>query len=126
VRTLPYQPLATLRQSLSAADVHLVSIGTNMVGIVHPCKIYGAMALGRPVVVLGPRESHLADLVVDHDVGWQVAHGDVDGAAELIERLATIGTALAREKGLRAQQVVETHFSKARLCGALCDAIEQR
>ena len=51
VRTLNGRPsnLATLRESLSAADVHVVSLGADMVGIIHPCKVYGAMAvLARP------------------------------------------------------------------------------
>ena len=48
VRSLPYQPLAEIKYSLSAADVHVVSIGDGVVGIVHPCKVYGAMAVGRP------------------------------------------------------------------------------
>ncbi|MEM9253562.1 MAG: glycosyltransferase family 4 protein, partial [Planctomycetota bacterium] len=34
VRTLPYQPLDRIKYSLSAADVHLVSMGEAMVGIV--------------------------------------------------------------------------------------------
>ena len=44
VIVLPYQPREALRYSLSAADVHLVAMGDDMVGIVHPSKIYGAMA----------------------------------------------------------------------------------
>ncbi len=77
VLLLPYQPLHDLRYSLSAADVHLVSMGSNMVGIVHPCKVYGAMAAARPVLYLGPRRSHVGELVARFDLGWQVEHGDV-------------------------------------------------
>ena len=40
VRLLPYQPQASACvESLSAADLHVVSMGDAMVGIVHPCKI---------------------------------------------------------------------------------------
>jgi hypothetical protein len=49
---LPYQPLADLRYSLSAADAHVVSLGADMVGIIHPCKVYGSMAVGRPILFL--------------------------------------------------------------------------
>ena len=52
VRTLPYQPLDQIKYSLSAADVHLVAMGSEMVGIVHPCKVYGAMAVARPILLL--------------------------------------------------------------------------
>jgi glycosyltransferase involved in cell wall biosynthesis len=53
--SLPYQPLSELKHSLSAADVHVVSLGQEMVGIIHPCKIYGAMAAARPILFLGPK-----------------------------------------------------------------------
>src|SRR2546426_11939478 len=59
VRSLPYQPLEMLRYSLSAGDVHLVTMGEEVVGIVHPCKVYGAMAVARPVILLGPTDSHI-------------------------------------------------------------------
>ncbi|MCI0688868.1 MAG: glycosyltransferase family 4 protein, partial [Sporichthyaceae bacterium] len=45
IRSLPYQPLDRIKYSLSAADVHLVVVGPREVGVRHPCKIYGAMAL---------------------------------------------------------------------------------
>lgn len=63
LRSLPYQPLDQIRYSLSAADLHIVSLGDNMSGIVHPCKIYGALSIGRPVLCLGPEDSYLSDVI---------------------------------------------------------------
>jgi hypothetical protein len=63
ILSLPYQPLDRLRYSLSAADVHLVTMGDDVVGIVHPCKVYGAMAVARPVLFVGPARSHVGDLL---------------------------------------------------------------
>jgi len=124
VRLLPYQPLDQIRYSLSAADVHLVTLGEAMVGIVHPCKVYGAMATGRPCVLLGPRQSHIGEILERFDVGWQIEHGDVDGFVALIDRLLAQGAPPLLEKGQRARQVIAEEFSQARLCGAFCDAIE--
>ena len=84
--SLPYQPLSDLGQSLSSADLHVVCLGDPMVGIVHPCKIYGAMAVVRPVLYFGPRPSHITDLLDETQFGWQVSHGDVDGAVNIIEQ----------------------------------------
>jgi len=36
---LPYQPISELKHSLSAADLHVVTLGESSVGIVHPCKV---------------------------------------------------------------------------------------
>jgi hypothetical protein len=63
LRSLPYQPLDQIRYSLSAADLHIVSLGDNMSGIVHPCKIYGALSIGRPALCLGPKDSYLGDII---------------------------------------------------------------
>lgn len=71
VQSLPYQPLDRIKYSLSAADVHLVSMGEAMVGCVHPCKFYGALALGKSIVALGPERSHVGDILADNAVGWQ-------------------------------------------------------
>src|SRR5439155_1950251 len=84
VVSLPYQPLEDLRYSLSAADVHVVSLGGDMVGIIHPCKVYGAMAVARPILFLGPRPSHISDLLEQHEFGRHISHGDVDAAEKAV------------------------------------------
>jgi colanic acid biosynthesis glycosyl transferase WcaI len=124
VRLLPYQPLEQLHYSLSAADVHVVSMGQNMVGIVHPCKIYNIMACGRPVLLVGPRESHAGELVSHYDAGMQVEHGDANGAAAAILQLAAASPAARAEIGRRARSAIEGPFSKAALCQAFCDEVE--
>jgi glycosyltransferase involved in cell wall biosynthesis len=124
ITSLPYQPLADLRFSLSAADVHIVSLGNNMVGIVHPCKIYGAMTVGRPILFLGPRPSHIADILDASDIGRQISHGDVDGAVKAIESfMAAPADELAR-MGQTAQHVLTQRFTQAYLCGEFCDRLE--
>jgi len=85
---LPYQPIAELSESLSAADIHVVSMGDAMVGCVHPCKFYGALAVGRPVLLLGPAECHVTEIFARIDCGWRTVHGDVDGLVGLLLRLA--------------------------------------
>lgn len=88
VVSLPYQPMENLKHSLSAADVHAVTMGEDMVGIVHPCKFYGAMAIGKPVICFAPRESHLAELIEETWCGWRFDHGDVDGVVAKLRELA--------------------------------------
>lgn len=125
IRSLPYQPLERLRYSLAAADVHLVTMGADMVGIIHPCKVYGAMAIARPIVLVGPQECHIADILRADEVGWSVVHGDVDGAVLLFRELADESAARMTDRGLRASEVVRRQFSKQLLCEQLCDVIER-
>lgn len=125
VRTMPYQPLDQLRYSLSAADVHLVSIGPRMVGIVHPCKVYGAMAAGRPVLLLGPRESHVGHILDRHAIGWQVDHGNVDEAAALLRSIVNLPLKQWLEMGHRAKAAIDQEYSSKRLLNRFCDVLEE-
>jgi glycosyltransferase involved in cell wall biosynthesis len=124
VLSLPYQPLESLKFSLSAADVHLVSLGENMVGIIHPCKIYGAMAAGKPILFLGPSPSHIADILHDHEIGWQIRHGDTEGAIAAIARIRNTPQAQLHQMGRNAQHLLRDQFSQETLCNRFCDRLE--
>jgi hypothetical protein len=122
--SLPYQPLADLRYSLSAADVHVVSLGSDMVGIIHPCKVYGSMAVGRPILFLGPRPSHVADLIEQHEIGWHVAHGDVEGCIAAIHAMKSTPAADLAARGDRAQAALRSSLSQELLVDRLCQRVE--
>jgi colanic acid biosynthesis glycosyl transferase WcaI len=122
--TLPYQPLESLCYSLSAADIHLVSLDKHAVGIVHPCKAYGAMVIGRPILFLGPETCHISEILAKYNVGERVEDNDIEGtvrAIEIFTRMAPRG--LAR-MGRNAKQVIKDHLSKNVLCPAFVDVIE--
>jgi colanic acid biosynthesis glycosyl transferase WcaI len=125
VRSLPYQPLEMLRHSLSAGDVHLVTMGDEVVGIVHPCKVYGAMAVARPILYLGPEQSHIGDLLRRESVGWSLRHGDVDGALAFFRRFVTMPEDELTERGRRARRLVESELSKSILCNRFCEVLER-
>ncbi len=125
IRSLPYQSLDRIKYSLSAADVHLVTMGDAMVGVIHPSKVYGALAVSRPVIYLGPEPSHISDIVGHHGVGWRIGHGDVDGAERLFRSLPSIPPAELVEMGRRARLVVSSRYGKEALCGRLADVLER-
>jgi glycosyltransferase involved in cell wall biosynthesis len=122
--SLPYQPLAELRYSLSAADVHVVALGENMVGIIHPCKVYGAMAVGRPILYFGPSPSHIADLLNRYSFGRHVSHGNVEAAVSAIQQLRSTNPATLERMGRVGQTVLYENLSQDILCGRFCDGLE--
>jgi colanic acid biosynthesis glycosyl transferase WcaI len=124
IRTLPYQPFSELRYSLSAADVHVVSVADEAVGVVHPCKIYGALAVGRPVIALAASESHAADILGQANVGWLVHHGDVDGLVSLLRRLPETESNKLATMGAMGQAVVGRDFARESSLGKVCELIE--
>jgi colanic acid biosynthesis glycosyl transferase WcaI len=122
--SLPYQPLETLHYSLSAADVHVVSMGDAMAGIIHPCKIYGAMAVGRPVLYLGPSPSHVSDILAEHACGWQISHGDVAGMIRRLELIIETSPAELERMGTAAQHAMRASLSQDILLGRMGDRLE--
>ena len=87
---LPYQPLDQLAGSLSAADLHVVVMGDAFVGLVHPCKIYNILSVAAPVLYIGPRPSHLSEMLDGLNQEYpcaSVAHGEVERVVQEIQRL---------------------------------------
>ena len=123
VISLPYQPLAEIRFSLSAADVHLVSIAPEGVGIVHPCKIYGALAIGRPVIAISPRNSYAADILRDCEVGWLCERSDAESLAALVRRVASLSGSDVARLQMNAKQLASESFRSDRLRDAVCELL---
>lgn len=63
IRFLPYQPRELLPYSLSSADVHFVSLAPGLAGYVVPSRLYGIMAVARPVIVAADPESEVSKVV---------------------------------------------------------------
>jgi colanic acid biosynthesis glycosyl transferase WcaI len=124
ILSLPYQPMHTLADSLGAADLHVVTMGDDMVGIVHPCKVYGALAASRPILFVGPALSHVADLLARTPVGWHIRHGDVNAAVDAIRAAAAMSREERAAMGARAKALITTELSKSALCGAFCDVVD--
>ncbi len=116
---VPYQPIEKLSGSLSAADLHVVVMGDQYVGIVHPCKIYNVLAVRKPFLYIGPNESHVTDIIEQSD-GYVSSHGDVDRVVANILR-AVQNTALGLPRGSEVQKL----FSKDRLVAQMISAIER-
>jgi hypothetical protein len=122
--SLPYEPLSGIGNSLSAADVHVVSLGDNMVGIIHPCKIYGAMAAGRPILFFGPTPSLVSDILDNNDIGWKVSHGDVQTAISVLDRIRRTPSVKLQQMGTAAKTIIVNSMSQQRLCNQICDEME--
>ncbi|MEM6798922.1 MAG: glycosyltransferase family 4 protein [Planctomycetota bacterium] len=123
--SLPYQPLSEIKYSLSAADVHVVLMNESLVGIVHPCKVYGAMSVARPLLYFGPRPSHITELLDAGDIGWQGTQGDVDGAVAILQEIAAKPLDELLEQGARAQAMLNENLSTDLIRGQFCDAVSE-
>jgi hypothetical protein len=56
----------------------------------HPCKIYNVLAVAAPVIYIGPKPSHVTEILDslgDEPPSIRVAHGEADILAEQIQSL---------------------------------------
>jgi glycosyltransferase involved in cell wall biosynthesis len=111
VRFKPYQPKARLAESLSAADVHLVSLRPALEGLIVPSKFYGIAAAGRPTIFVGDEEGEIARLIARRECGRTVQVGNGIALAETVRELAA-NPDLCRRMGQRARHAFETEFDK--------------
>ncbi len=91
IHCLPYQPFDMLSATLSAADLHVVVMGNEFVGIVHPCKLYNILTTGSPFLYIGPKESHITEIAAQGGGRYRVyaaTNGDVDSVVAYIEEEA--------------------------------------
>jgi glycosyltransferase involved in cell wall biosynthesis len=123
VTCLPYQPLDQLSGSLSAADLHVVVMGDPFVGLVHPCKIYNIMAVGAPVLYIGPRLSHVTEIssAANGEVLCISAdHGEVEVVVKQIQRARDE----AQQRSRHCSLLIHSPFSKESVLPRLITELE--
>ncbi|HET6361468.1 MAG TPA: glycosyltransferase family 4 protein [Gemmatimonadota bacterium] len=119
-RYLDYRPRKDLAESLTLADVHLLTLRGDMAGLVVPVKLYGIMSAGRPVVMIGPRESESGRTIEEVGIG-HVIDPDEEGKAAT-ERLVDTLLALRgdpegrRRMGERARDAFRARFERGVCC----------
>jgi glycosyltransferase involved in cell wall biosynthesis len=111
-----YQPRERLSESLSAPDVHLVSLRAEMEGLIMPSKIYGILAAGRPTLFLGSAQGSIQRIVDSFGAGAPALGTDVALAAEWIAAHKRDHQMLAR-MGDSARRAYETEFNRATSLG---------
>ncbi|PAP77165.1 glycosyltransferase family 4 protein [Rubrivirga marina] len=123
-----YFPREELAASLSAGDVHLLTLRESMAGIVVPSKLYGILAAGRPVVMVGPERSESAQTIRQHDVGEVIDPEAGGSGADLVAALRRLADAPAERRvmGERARAAFETEYDRAVLCEAWADLLAAR
>jgi colanic acid biosynthesis glycosyl transferase WcaI len=123
IRFLSYFPREQLHASLSLADVHLISMRSEMTGIVVPGKLYGVMASGRPALFVGPDHCESADTIRDANCGITVRLGESDAVIDALTKLAG-DPQLVEELGNHGRDAFLAIHEKDVCCEAWAKAVE--
>jgi len=112
VRFLYYQSRNVLPHSLSAADVHVVGLASGLAGYVVPSRLYGILAVARPVIVAADAESETAHVVEQARCGIVVPPGRPELLARAI-RDAHDGKHDLEAMGARGREWVEREADRS-------------
>jgi putative colanic acid biosynthesis glycosyltransferase WcaI len=112
VTFLYYQSRDALPRSLSAADVHVVGLAPGLAGYVVPSRLYGILAVARPVIVAADAESETAQVVQRVGCGIVVPAGRPELLARAI-RDAHDGKYDLVEMGRRGREWVEREADRS-------------
>ena len=116
---LPYFPREQIKYSLSLADVHVLTLYNSMAGVAVPGKLYGILAAGKPVLMLGPEASDSAETILEHDVGVVVdPQREKDATGRFIDAVETLyeDEDRRRSMGERGREVFLDHFEQEVCC----------
>ncbi len=84
IRFLPFQPANRLNDLMRSGDIHIISMKNEVAGMLVPCKLYSALAVERPCVLIGPKECEVAQVLNDFKAGSVVPQGDARKLADVI------------------------------------------
>jgi glycosyltransferase involved in cell wall biosynthesis len=95
---------------MMSADCALITLGEEMAGVMSPSKLHSNLAMGLPVVYVGPRTSNVDEAIERFGCGVSVRQGDVEGVVRFIE------TAMADRARLEALQARARGAFEAAYC----------
>ena len=114
VTFLPFQPLGHLAESLSMADLSLVGIYPENEGVIMPSKLYGLLAVGKPIICVSDPESEVVGILRAADAG---VHSSIDDPKELARKIEGVldNEARAVEMGENGRRYFLEHFERKKI-----------
>ena len=102
---IPYQAKSDLIYSLNAGDVHFVVNAKGIKGVSVPSKLYGVMAVGKPVLGIMDEGAEARLIVEEAGCGISVEPGNYEAIEELIRKYINLRDAEElQEMGTRGRE----------------------
>lgn len=110
VQFLPEQPVSRLAETLSAADLSIVSLDSAFTGYSVPSKTYGIMAAGVPILAILDGCSEIGRTVTEDDCGVVVIGKTPAEIAAVISTLAA-DSALSKRLGANGRRAFLSKYT---------------
>jgi len=72
------------RQAMAAADLALITLRSDMAGVMSPSKLHSNLAMKLPVVYLGPKQSNVDEAIERFGCGVSLRESDVEGLVKFV------------------------------------------
>jgi colanic acid biosynthesis glycosyl transferase WcaI len=108
-----YVAKATTPSVLAGALAVLISLDDGSRGIMSPCKLHGGLAMGRPVIYVGPPGTNVDEAIATYGCGTSLRQGDVQGLVDAVRRLRD-DPQLRDEQSRNARKAFEEAYCDAR------------
>ncbi|MGY6500936.1 MAG: glycosyltransferase family 4 protein [Acidimicrobiales bacterium] len=95
-----YVDKAEIPGVLAGATASLITLDDRALGLMSPSKLHSNLAMGLPIVYVGPAGSNVDAAIERFGCGFSLRHGDVDGLAEAI-------TSLREDPDLRSRMAAD-------------------
>ncbi|MFQ5924217.1 MAG: glycosyltransferase, partial [Anaerolineales bacterium] len=109
---LDYVPKEMTASVMTTADCALIVMRDDALGVISPSKLHGYLAMGLPVIYVGPEGSNVDEAIQRFGCGVSLRDGDVAG---LVDTIQSIRSDPKRRKGLsdQARVAFNTGYSDA-------------
>jgi glycosyltransferase involved in cell wall biosynthesis len=128
VRFHGYVPRAETRGVLAGAGCALISLDDRSLGIMSPSKMHSSLAMGIPILYVGPSGTNVDEAIVRYDCGFSLRRCDVAGFVDAVRRLRD-DPDLAVELSRNAREAFDEAYSDTRTLprfDALLDGLGRR
>jgi glycosyltransferase involved in cell wall biosynthesis len=82
-----YVPKEMTPSVMAAADCGLITLSDEALGVISPSKLHGYLAMGLPVIYIGPEGGNVDEAIGKYKFGISLRHGDLAGLVEFLREL---------------------------------------
>lgn len=93
-----YVPKEETPAVMAGADLALITLHDDALGVMSPSKLHANLAAGLPVLYIGPEGSNVDEAITRFAAGRSLREGDIDGVVEAVRQLRDDPTARRRAR----------------------------
>ena len=120
---IPFQPRENIHLSLGSSDLQVVIMGNNQIGFTHPNKIYGGMFIGKPIIYIGPKKSHVTDVLEQVSGNIMVDHNESKNLANKILEFSKLNSDSQKKIGINNRTFANQNYDPEKLKSDMCNQI---